>query len=152
MKQTIGKAFILFLISFSLIGCTSKEQRVLNDVQKHSGIKYLTDSKVLFAYTRISGFEDKAGPVYYVLDYSSSNKKEEFVSLYYLNKTRKDDEFEAAVDEFIEQKLIDAYYTFDDQYKLDFEKPYSYYKENETFIIYYQETSIAYFLYYLLIP
>ena len=152
MRQILKKAPILFLISFSLLGCTYKEQKVLENAQKHSGIKYLTDAKVLFAYSKITGFEDQAGPVYYVLDYTSSNKKEEFVNLYFNNNQGKSSDFEIKVDEFIEQELIDAYDSFDNQYKLNFDKPYSYYSSEKLFLIYYQETSVVYFIYHLWIP
>ena len=152
MKQALKKTPLLFLISFSLIGCTSKAQRVLSDVQKHSGVEYLTSAKILFSYSNITGFEDRSGPVYYVLDYTDSNKKEEFVNRYFLNKIGKSDEFEAEVNDFIEQELGDIYYSFDDQYKLDFDEPYSYYKCDKLFLVYYEKTSIVYFLYHLWIP
>ena len=152
MKQIIKKAPILFLISFSLIGCTSKEQRLLKDVEKHSGIKYLTASKIIFSYSKITGFEDQAGPVYYVLDYTNSDKKDEFVNLYFKNNSGKNSDFETKVDEFIEEEILGAYSSFDDQFKLDFDKPYSYYSSDKLFLIYYQETSTAYFLYHLWIP
>ena len=152
MKQILKKAPILFLISFSLIGCTSKEQRLLKDVEKHSGIKYLTASKIIFSYSKITGFEDQAGPVYYVLDYTNSDKKDEFVSLYFKNNSGKNSDFETKVDEFIEEEILGAYTSFEEQYKLDFDKPYSYYSSDKLFLIYYQETSTAYFLYHLWIP
>ena len=146
MNKILRKAPILFLISFSLIGCTTKEQRILKDVEKNSRIKYLTSAKILFSYTNITGFEDQAGPVYYVLDFSKSNKKEEFINTYFY-KTGKNTEFEAKVNEFVEQKLVGVYSSFDSQYKLNFEASYSYYQGEELFMVYYPDTDVSYFLY-----
>ena len=152
MKQIIRKAPILFLISFSLLGCTSNDERVLSDVQKHSGVKYLTSAKIVFSYTNITGFEDRSGPVYYVLDYTNSSKKEEFVNLYSLNKAKKNSGFEADVEAFIDKELISVYPSFDAQYKLDFDKPYASYSSDKLFLVYYEETSLVFFLYHLWIP
>lgn len=151
MKQTL-KASILFLISFSLFSCGNNDQRILKDAMKNSGINYLSSAKIVFSYTNISGFEDRAGPVYYVLDFSNSNKKDQFINLYFLNKREKSGEFEAALNEFVQEELGGAYYSFDKQYQLDLEAPYSYYYEENLFLIYHQETSITYFLYHLWIP
>ena len=146
MNKILRKAPILFLISFSLIGCTPKEQRILKDVEKNSRIKYLTSAKILFSYTNITGFEDQTGPVYYVLDFSKSNKKEEFINTYFY-KTGKNTEFEAKVNEFVEQELVGVYSSFDSQYKLNFEASYSYYQGEELFMVYYPDTDVSYFLY-----
>ena len=151
MKQTL-KSSILFLISFSLFSCGNNDQRILKDVEKHSGMKYLSSAKIVFSYTNITGFEDRAGPVYYVLDFSNSNKKDQFINLYFLNKREKSGEFETALNKFVQEELGGVYYTFDKQYQLDLEAPYSYYYEENLFLIYYQETSITYFLYHLWIP
>lgn len=146
MIKIIRKAPILFLISISLFGCAPKEQRILKNVEKNSGIKYLTSAKILFSYTNITGFEDRSGPVYYVLDFSKSNKKEEFISTYF-DKAGKNTEFEAKVNEFVEQELVGAYSSFDSQYKLNFEASYSYYQGEKLFMIYYLDTDVSYFLY-----
>lgn len=146
MNKILGKAPILFLISISLLGCTPKEQRILKNVEKNSGIKYLTSAKILFSYTNITGFEDRSGPVYYVLDFSKSNKKEEFISTYF-DKAGKNTEFEAKVNGFVEQELVGAYSSFDSQYKLNFEASYSYYQGEKLFMIYYLDTDVSYFLY-----
>ncbi len=148
MNKIIRKAPILFLISISLLGCAPKDQRILKDVEKNSGIKYLTSAKILFSYTNITGFEDQSGPVYYVLDFSKSNKKEEFINTYFY-KTGKNTEFEAKVNEFVEQELVRVYSSFDSQYKLNFETSYSYYQGEKLFIIYYPDTDVSYFLYHL---
>ncbi len=146
MNKILRKAPILFLISFSLIGCKPKEQRILKDVEKNSGINYLTSAKILFSYTNITGFEDRAGPVYYVLDFSKSNKKDTFINTYF-DKAGKNTEFEAKVNEFVEQKLVDVYSSFDSRYKLDFEASYSYYQGEKLFMVYYPDTDVSYFLY-----
>lgn len=146
MNKILGKAPILFLISISLLGCTPKEQRILKNVEKNSGIKYLTSAKILFSYANITGFEDKSGPVYYVFDFSKSNKKEEFISTYF-DKTGKNTEFEVKVNGFVEQELVGAYSSFDSQYKLNFEASYSYYQGEKLFMIYYLDTDVSYFLY-----
>ena len=150
MNKILRKAPILFLISISLLGCAPKEQRILKNVEKNSGIKYLTSAKILFYYTNITGFEDQSGPVYYVLDFSKSNKKEEFINTYFY-KTGKNTEFEANVNEFVEQELVWVYSSFDSQYKLDFEASYSYYQGEKLFMIYYPDTDVSYFLYYYLV-
>ena len=93
MIKILRKAPILFLISISLLGCAPKEQRTLMNVEKNSGIKYLTSAKILFSYTNITGVEGRSGPVYHVLDFSKSNKKEEFINTYFY-KTGKNTEFE----------------------------------------------------------
>ena len=148
MNKIIRNAPILFFISISLLGCAPKEQRILKDVEKNSRIKYLTSAKILFSYTNITGFEDQSGPVYYVLDFSKSNKKEEFINTYFY-KTGKNTEFEAKVNEFVEQELVRVYSSFDSQYKLNFETSYSYYQGEKLFIIYYPDTDVSYFLYHL---
>ncbi len=148
MNKILRKAPILFLISFSLLGCAPKEQRILKSVEKNSGIKYLTSAKILFYYTNITGFEDQSGPVYYVLDFSKSNKKEEFINTYFY-KTGKNTEFEANVNEFVEQELVRVYSSFDSQYKLNFGTSYSYYQSKKLFMVYYPDTDISYFLYHL---
>ena len=148
MKKILKKASILFLISFSLIGCTSKEQRILKDVEKNSGINYLTDAKILFSYTNITGFEDKAGPVYYVLDYSKSNKKDEFINTYF-DKTGSDSEFETKLSEFIEQEFGDVYSSFEAKYKINLDFRRGTYRRENLFMIYYPDTDVSYFLYHL---
>ena len=150
MNKILRKTPILFLISISLLGCASKEQRTLMNVEKNSGIKYLTSAKILFSYTNITGFEGRSGPVYYVLDFSKSNKKDAFINTYF-EKTGKNTEFEAKVNEFVEQELVWVYSSFDSQYKLDFEASYSYYQGEDLFMIYYPDTDVSYFLYYYLV-
>ena len=150
MIKILRKTHILFLISISLLGCAPKEQRILKDVEKNSGINYLTSAKILFSYTNITGFEDQSGPVYYVLDFSKSNKKEEFINTYFY-KAGKNTEFEANVNEFVEQELVRVYSSFDSQYKLNFETSYSYYQSKKLFMVYYPDTDVSYFLYYYLV-
>ena len=152
MKQSLKKASILFLISFSLFSCGNNDQKILKDVEKHSGINYLSSAKIVFSYTNITGFEDRAGPVYYVLDFSNSNKKDQFINQYFLNKRERSGEFETALNKFVQEELGGVCYSFDKQYQLDLEAPYSYYYEENLFLIYYQETSITCFLYHLWIP
>ena len=150
MNKILRKAPTLFLISISLLGCAPKEQRILKAVEKNSGVKYLTSAKILFYYTNITGFEGKSGPVYYVLDFSKSNKKDAFINTYF-DKTGKNTEFEAKVNEFVEQELVGVYSSFDSQNKLDFEASYSYYQGEDLFMIYYPDTDVSYFLYYYLV-
>ena len=146
MNKILRKAPILFLISFSLLGCTPKEQRILKDVEKNSGIKYLTSAKILFSYTNITGFEDRSGPVYYVLDFSKSNKKEEFINTYF-DKTGSDNEFDTKLREFIEQEMVGDYASFDSKYKINFDAPRGTYRRENLFMIYYPDTDVSYFLY-----
>ena len=148
MNEIIRKAPILFLISISLLGCASKEQRILKDVEKNSGIKYLTSAKILFSYSNITGFEDRAGPVYYVLDFSKSNKKDEFINTYF-DKTGSDNEFNTKLTEFIEQEFVGVYSSFDPQYKINLDLAHGTYRRDNLFMIYYPDTDVSYFLYHL---
>ena len=150
MNKILRKVPVLFLISFSLLGCTPKEQRILKDVEKNSGIKYLTSAKILFSYTNITGFEDRSGPVYYVLDFSKSNKKEEFINTYF-DKTGSDNEFDTKLREFIEQEMVGDYASFDSKYKINFDAPRGTYRRENLFMIYYPDTDVSYFLYYYLV-
>lgn len=148
MIKILRKAPILFLISISLLGCTPKEQRILKDVEKNSGINYLTSAKILFSYTNITGFEDQSGPVYYVLDFSKSNKKEEFINTYF-DKTGSDSEFDTKITEFIEKEIGDVYSSFDSQYKVNLDLRRGTYRRENLFMIYYPDTDVSYFLYHL---
>ena len=148
MNEIIRKAPILFLISISLLGCASKEQRILKDVEKNSGIKYLTSAKILFSYTNITGFEDQSGPVYYVLDFSKSNKKDTFINTYF-DLTGNDSEFDAKLTEFIEQEFVGVYSSFDPQYKINLDLAHGTYRREKLFMIYYPDTDVSYFLYHL---
>ena len=150
MKQIIRKAPILFLISISLLGCTPKEQRILKAVEKNSGIKYLTSAKILFSYTNISGFEGQSGPVYYVLDFSKSNKKDAFINTYF-DKTGSDSEFDAKLTEFLDKEFVGVYSGFDQEYKINFDAPRGTYRCENLFMIYYPDTDVSYFLYYYLV-
>lgn len=152
MKQILKRASILFLISFSLLGCASKEQKLLKDVEKYSGIQYLSSAKIVFSYAMVNGFEDKAGPVYYVLDFTKSNKKQEFVNQYCINKKDESSDFKASLKEFVDKEIGGAYYLFDSQYQIDLDEPYFYYHEEKLYLIYLEKTDIAYFVYHLWIP
>ena len=147
----IRKAPILFLMSVSLLGCTPKEQRILKDVEKNSGIKYLTSAKVLFSYTNITGFNDNSGPVYYVLDFSKSNKKDVFINTFF-DKTVSDNEFDTKLMDFIEQEMLSDYVSFDSKYKINFDAPHDTYRRENLFMIYYPDTDVSYFIYHLWIP
>lgn len=157
MKQIVKKAPIILLVSFSLVGCVSRSKQELMRIEEKTELKYLTDGKILFYYDDIKGF-DSSGPVYCVLDYSNSNKKEEFISQFYKVKTGENslqnensDKFETAVNNFLQQWMGNDYSSFDEQYKLDFTKSYSYYcpclEPFEQALIYYAETSTAYLIY-----
>ena len=148
MNTNLKKASILFLISFSLLGCAPTEQRILKDVEKNSGIKYLTSAKILFSYTNITGFEDQSGPVYYVLDFSKSNKKDTFINTYF-DLTGNDSEFDAKLTEFIEQEFVGVYSSFDPQYKINLDLAHGTYRREKLFMIYYPDTDVSYFLYHL---
>ena len=152
MKQIVRRVSILFLISISLIGCTSKEERRL---QEFKSLKHLADAKILFYYDRIEGL-DSSGPVYYVLDFK--DKEKDFIDQFYNAKTGEnslkkgpDTDFEWKVNEFVQQWIGFDYLTFDEEYQIDFEKTYEYYSPSleplEIALIYYAETSTAYLLY-----
>ena len=151
MDKILKEASILFLISFSLLGCTPKEQRILKDVEKNSGIKYLTSAKILFSYTNITGFNDRSGPVYYALDFSKSNKKDVFINTYF-DKTGSDNEFNTKLMDFIEQEMLSDYVSFDSKYKINFDAPRGTYRCENLFMIYYPDTDVSYFIYHLWIP
>ena len=150
MNKILKKAPILFLISISLLGCAPKEQRILKAVEKNSEIKYLTSAKILFSYTNITGFEGRSGPVYYVLDFSKSNKKDAFINTYF-DKTGSDSEFEAKLTEFLDKEFVGVYSGFDQEYKINFDAPRGTYRRENLFMIYYPDTDVSYFLYYYLV-
>ena len=129
MNTILRKAPILFLISISLLGC-------------------VTSAKILFSYSNITGFEDRAGPVYYVLDFSKSNKKDEFINTYF-DKTGSDNEFNTKLTEFIEQEFVGVYSSFDAQYKINLDLAHGTYRRDNLFMIYYPDTDVSYFLYHL---
>ena len=156
MKQILKKAPILFLISFSLMGCTSKEVKLLKKIEDSGFVKHLTDAKILFSYEHITGF-DSSGPVYYVLDFT--DKEKDFLDQFNNKKTGENsllngpsDKFEELVNDFVQQWIGMAYLEFKEEYQIDFEKPYSYYcasleRTIDYAIIYRSDTSIANLLY-----
>lgn len=152
----LKRASILFLISFSLIGCASKEVKLLKKIEDSGFIKHLTDAKILFSYEHITGF-DSSGPVYYVLDFT--DKEKDFLDQFNNKKTGENsllngpsDKFEELVNDFVQQWIGMAYLEFKEDYQIDFEKSYSYYcasleRTIDYAIIYHSDTSIANLLY-----
>ena len=154
----LKKAALLSLLSISLLGCTSKEVRHLKEIESNGVIKYLTEAEILFAYENITGF-DSSGPLYYVLDFTNKEKEQDFVDQFYNPKTKENSlndgpnvDFELKVNDFVQQWIGMDYLTFEEDYKIDFEAPYSYYIPSldrglEFALIYRAETHIVNFLY-----
>ena len=158
MNKILRKAPILFLISISLIGCTSEEDKVLKRLEKNFHLKHIVGSKLLFVYEDFKGF-DNAGPAYYVVDLANTEEefnrqfessKPELVPWRYTNQ--KDAEFETRVNDFIQQWMANAYLSFDEEYKIDFNRRYAFFHQTsepfERAFISYEGSSIYYFLYY----
>ena len=100
---------------------------------------------------------DSSGPVYFTLDFSNNN--EAFLAQFNTGKETNfkqgpDQTFETKVNEFVQNKIGLAYYSFEEQYQINFEKSYSYYRSGESDselsfgFIYYTETNIVNLFYY----
>ena len=153
MNKNLKKASILFLISFSLIGCTDQAKQRLKRLEREGSIKHWTEGTILFHYEHITGM-DSSGPVYYVLDFSANN--ENFLAQFntaketdFKLKQGPDMTFETKANEFVQKWIGSAYYSWDEEYQINFEKPYSYYGSVEpdselTFgFVYYTETDVV---------
>ena len=97
---------------------------------------------------------DNSGPVYFVLDFSANN--ENFLAQFNTEKETDfklkqgpDMTFEARANEFVQNKIGPVYYSWDEEYQINFEKPYSYFRYGEpdsglTFgFVYYTETDFV---------
>ena len=151
MKKILKKASILFLISFSLLGCTDLTKKRLKQLESECAIKHWIAGDPIFHYEHLTGM-DNSGPVYFVLDFHANNQdflaqfnKGEEPSL----KQGPDMTFEAKTNEFVQNKIGSAYYSWNEEFQINFEKPYSYYRSGEadselTFgFVYYTETDIV---------
>ena len=151
MNKIIKKASILFLISFSLLGCTDLTKKRLKQLESECNIKHWIKGDVQFHYEHLTGM-DNSGPVYFVFDFSINN--EEFLAQFNKGeepnlKQGPDMTFEAKANEFVQNKIGPAYYSWNEEFQINFEKPYSYYRSGEadseiTFgFVYYTETDIV---------
>ena len=153
MNKILRKASILFLISFSLIGCTDLTKKRLKELESKYVIKHWIKGDVQFHYEHLTGM-DNSGPVYFVFDFSINN--EEFLAQFNNNmgeepslKQGPDMTFETNTNEFVQKWIGSAYYSWDEEFQINFEKPYSYYRSGEadsgiTFgFVYYTETDIV---------
>ena len=153
MNKNLKKASILFLISFSLIGCADQAKQRLKRLEREGSINQWTEGTILFHYEHITGM-DSSGPVYYVLDFSANN--ENFLAQFntaketdFKLKQGPDMTFETKANEFVQKWIGSAYYSWDEEYQINFEKPYSYYSSVEpdselTFgFVYYTETDVV---------
>ena len=154
MNKILKKASILFLISFSLLGCTDLTKKRLKELESKCDIKHWITGNPIFHYEHLTGM-DNSGPVYFVLDFSANN--ENFLAQF--NNTGKetrfklkqgpDMTFETETNEFIQREIGSAYYSWDEEYQINFEKPYSYFRYGEsdsmlTFgFVYYTETDVV---------
>ena len=156
MNKILKKASILFLISFSLLGCTDLTKKRLKELESKCAIKHWITGDPIFHYEHLTGM-DNSGPVYFVLDFHANNQdflaqfnKGEEPSL----KQGPDMTFETKVNEFVQNKIGSAYYSWNEEFQINFEKPYSYYRSGEadselTFgFVYYTETNIVNLFYY----
>ena len=152
MNTILKKASILFLISFSLLGCTDLTKKRVKQLEKECAIKHWIKGDVQFHYEHLTGM-DNSGPVYFVFDFSINN--EEFLSQFNNKgeepslKQGPDMTFEAKANEFVQNEIGTAYYSWNEEFQINFEKPYSYYRSGEadselTFgFVYYTETDIV---------
>ena len=154
MNKNLKKASILFLISFSLIGCTDQAKQRLKRLERESSIKHWIEGTILFHYEHITGM-DSSGPVYFVLDFSANN--ENFLAqfsntekeTYFKLKQGPDMTFETRTNEFVQEWIGSAYYSWDEEYQINFEKPYSYFRYGEPDsglafgFVYYTETDVV---------
>ena len=153
MNTILRKASILFLISFSLLGCTDLTKKRLKELESKCAIKHWIEGTILFHYEHITGM-DSSGPVYFVLDFSANN--ENFLAQFNTEKETDsklkqgpDMTFETNTNEFVQKWIGSAYYSWDEEYQINFEKPYSYYSSVEpdselTFgFVYYTETDVV---------
>lgn len=140
-----NKLLALTLTSF-LLGCTYLETP-LKKIEKYTNYQYVSSATLDFYYDDIKGF-DNSGPLYAVLEFKKDedkfldqfyNKKED---INHLQKGR-NERFEELVDNFINTFFYIAYEGFEEQYKLDWSRPYSYYlSSNEAFssgLVYYHD-------------
>lgn len=150
-KKHIELYFLI--ISTCLSGCfNNNESRYLKGVADATGFANIADANVLFCYENITGW-DSSGPLYLVADYSNVDSNIRFV-----NTTEKkwtlsigrNSKFEEIVNAFIADYLKDKYVTFDDKYKIDWDKPYKYYSTDEDYIgcalIFYEDSGLLYAL------
>ena len=153
MNRILKKASILFLISFSLLGCTDLTKKRLKQFESECAIKHWIKSDVQFHYEHLTGM-DNSGPVYFVLDFHANNQ--DFLAQFNNNKGEEpslkqgpDMTFETKANEFVQNKIGPAYYSWNEEFQINFEKPYSYYRSGEadsglTFgFVYYTETDIV---------
>ena len=156
MNKNLKKASILFLISFSLLGCTDLTKKRVKQLESEYAIKHWIKGDVQFHYEHLTGM-DNSGPVYFVFDFSINN--EEFLAQFNKGeepslKQGPDMTFEAKANEFVQNKIGPVYYSWNEEFQINFEKPYSYYRSGEadseiTFgFVYYTETDIVNLFYY----
>ncbi len=153
MIKILRKAPILFLISISLIGCTDLTKKRLKELESKCAIKHWITGNPIFHYEHLTGM-DNSGPVYFVLDFSANN--ESFLAQFNTEKETDfklkqgpDMMFETKTNEFVQREIGSAYYSWDEEFQINFEKPYSYYGSVEpdsmlTFgFVYYTETDVV---------
>lgn len=146
----------LFLIFILSTGCFQKNKtRYLEGIANGTGFYNITEAKVLYFYSNITGM-DSSGPLYYVLDYNHVDESRRFQNTVDKNRALIDgrnEKIEAAVDDYISQWLSDEYSKIDDKYKIDWNKSYKYYSTYEEYVgcvlIYYEDTSLLYACHYL---
>ncbi len=154
MIKILRKAPILFLISISLIGCTDLTKKRLKELESKCAIKHWITGNPIFHYEHLTGM-DNSGPVYFVLDFSANNEKflAQFFNTeketYFKLKQGPDMTFEARANEFVQNEIGPVYYSWNEEYQINFEKPYSYFRYGEpdtglTFgFVYYNETDVV---------
>ena len=95
---------------------------------------------------------DNSGPVYFVLDFHANNQN--FLAQFNKGeepnlKQGPDMTFEAKTNEFVQNEIGPDYYSWNEEFQINFEKPYSYFRYGEpdsglTFaFVYYTETDIV---------
>ena len=154
MNKILKKASILFLISFSLLGCTDLTKKRLKELESKCAIKHWIEGTILFHYEHLTGM-DNSGPVYFVLDFSGNNENflAQFINTekeaYFKLKQGPDMMFETKANEFVKKWIGSAYYSWGEEYQINFEKPYSYFRYGEPDsglafgFVYYTETDVV---------
>ena len=152
------KLFIFCFIFLFLSSCgkplTPKDKLI--KIENDTNVHYLSSANIIFYYSNVSGW-DSAGVMYFVLQYDE--RPTELFSQFYVTSeldstiketakigNNKDEEFEKSINSII-NGFIDDYDKFDEEYKIDWEKKYSFITNKEFFrtcpIIYFEDSKTA---------
>ena len=152
------KLFIFCFIFLFLSSCgkpqTPKDKLI--KIENDTNVHFLSSANIIFYYSNVSGW-DSAGVMYFVLQYDE--RPTELFSQFYVTSeldstiketakigNNKDEEFEKSINSII-NGFIDDYDKFDEEYKIDWEKKYSFITNKDFFrtcpIIYFEDSKTA---------